>query len=268
MLRTFNRLVFETQWGADIYAPHTEGRVPTAVVGHGIDPTVFRPASRDEKAELRKAWTKILRFDLTKPKWVLVTHETNSYRKNPWALFPMMTALPQDTVLVFHCNELSQPGAGGMNLPRLAKQFGVENRVFFTGTGQNRVNLPERDLADLIRLADLTVSAIMGEGFGIGSIESMACGVPRVITDYTTSREIVGKAGLLARVGGWVPQPESPFVRAAVEFEDMAAKVQQLRDDPKLYKRCSRNGPARVQAHYTTEKIGQDWVNLMARERS
>jgi glycosyltransferase involved in cell wall biosynthesis len=51
--------------------------------------------------------------------------------------------------------------------------------------------LTPAELAELDNLADLRVSATQGEGFGVLTIEAMACGTPTLITDYTTSRELL-----------------------------------------------------------------------------
>jgi len=93
---------------------------------------------------------------------------------------------------------------------------GPENRP---PTTDNRfLPLSPSELAELDNLADLRVSATMGEGFGVLTIEAMACGTPTVITDYTTARELVlGDAPSLERpgvrlsvFGGRDSKPEHP----------------------------------------------------------
>jgi glycosyltransferase involved in cell wall biosynthesis len=63
----------------------------------------------------------------------------------------------------------------GDDLPRvemLAHELGVQSAVTFAGF------IPDEDLADHYRLADVFAMPSMGEGFGIVFLEAMACGTP------------------------------------------------------------------------------------------
>ncbi|MBO9711496.1 glycosyltransferase family 4 protein [Sphingomonas sp.] len=85
-------------------------------------------------------------------------------------------------------------GAGD-DLERLrdkAKQFGVGDRVIFTGF------VPEERKADYFRLADVYVMPSLGEGFGIVCLEAMACGVPTVASTRDGSFEAIrgGELGI------------------------------------------------------------------------
>ena len=63
-------------------------------------------------------------------------------------------------------------GDDRIRLERIAKQHGVTDLVRFLG------KVPESDLPDLYRAADLFVLPSTGEGFGIVYLEAMACGTP------------------------------------------------------------------------------------------
>jgi glycosyltransferase involved in cell wall biosynthesis len=271
MIRLMDRLVLMSEFAGKLFAPHVEGRVPLARIGHGVNPAVFCPVSPEQKLELRRFWSRHLGFDLVEAKHVLLCHDTNQWRKNTPELLRMMQWLPKDTVLILHCSETAADGSGGWDLPTLAKVFGVADRVKVMGKGPVPLDLAEADLASLIQACDIRVSATTGEGFGVCTIDAAACGLPTVITDYTTSAEIVGpdaegrQAGLLAKVLGFYTQSLSPFQRALVDARDMAAKVKMLCDDADLYRKCSEEGVRRVREKHTTEIIGQQWVDLVQR---
>lgn len=65
-------------------------------------------------------------------------------------------------------------GEDRTRLEQLAERHGVADRVRFLG------KVPEADLPDLYRAADLFVLPSTGEGFGIVYLEAMACGTPAV----------------------------------------------------------------------------------------
>lgn len=50
-------------------------------------------------------------------------------------------------------------------------------------------------LAQLYTAADVLLSCSLGEGFGLPVAESMACGTPAIVTDFSAQPEIVGDTG-------------------------------------------------------------------------
>ena len=65
-------------------------------------------------------------------------------------------------------------GEDRVRLEQVAHRHGVSDQVRFLG------KVPEADLPDLYRAADLFVLPSTGEGFGIVYLEAMACGTPAV----------------------------------------------------------------------------------------
>jgi glycosyltransferase involved in cell wall biosynthesis len=61
--------------------------------------------------------------------------------------------------------------------------------------------LPQRQLANLIAAADVSICPSLYEGFGLSLIESMAAGCPVVASDGGSHPEIAGGAALMFRAG-------------------------------------------------------------------
>ncbi len=61
-------------------------------------------------------------------------------------------------------------------LLQLRKQYGLEDRITFTGY------IPDEDLPDYYRAADVFVLSSRYEPFGMTAVEAMACGTPVVVT--------------------------------------------------------------------------------------
>lgn len=78
-------------------------------------------------------------------------------------------------------------GGGEMRaeLERLAEQFGVAERIRFTGV------MPQAELVDYYRAADLLVLASSREGWANVLLEAMACGTPVVATRVWGTPEVV-----------------------------------------------------------------------------
>lgn len=84
-------------------------------------------------------------------------------------------------------------------LRQMAADFGVAQAVIFTGF------IPEAELADHYRLADLYVMPSTGEGFGIVYLESLACGRPCLAGNLDASSEALDGGRL-----GFIVDPRDP----------------------------------------------------------
>ena len=78
---------------------------------------------------------------------------------------------------------------------RLAREFGVENDVFFMGKLKNPL--------EALAISDLFLLPSESESFGLAALEAMACSVPVVSTEAGGLPEVIrhGVSGMLAPVG-------------------------------------------------------------------
>ncbi|MFP4027273.1 MAG: glycosyltransferase family 4 protein [Candidatus Brocadiia bacterium] len=76
-------------------------------------------------------------------------------------------------------------------LPEYARKLGVSDRVVFLGY------VPASDLPGLYKGAKALTFISLLEGFGLPTIESMACGTPVLTANTSSFPEVVGSAGIL-----------------------------------------------------------------------
>jgi len=100
-----------------------------------------------------------------------------------------------------------------------------------------------------------------GEGFCLPVLESMACGVPNVLTDITTSRELIEGRGELAKVQAMIMGPDN-IERGLVDIKDFANKLQILYDDRKKLESYSKQC-VEFAAQYDWSIVIKDWVKLL-----
>jgi len=165
---------------ASKYIPHTyeastyspgdrkEGR-DALQVPEGAHLTVINAANIG-KAPPRKAWV-----------------------ENLQALARFMKA-HEDAYLYLH-TDMSRPN--GLPLEYWIKLIGFPTeRIRTADPLAYRVGLTSPDvLAKIYRAADVLLAASGGEGFGIPVVESMACGTPAIVTDFSAQPELIGSTG-------------------------------------------------------------------------
>lgn len=102
--------------------------------------------------------------------------------------FARFAADHEDAWLYVHAWEGTEHN--GQNLSAMARALGIRDRVIGMDPYLGLVGMPEALMAQLYRAADVTLNATAGEGFGVPIIESLACGVPVIVTDFSAMKEL------------------------------------------------------------------------------
>jgi mannosylfructose-phosphate synthase len=124
-----------------------------------------------------------------------------------------------------------------------AAALGLAGRVKFTGF------VPDADLADHYRAADVFVLSSRYEPFGMTAIEAMACGTPAVVTTHGGLHRALtfGRHALYA----------DPFDRA-----DLGICIVKVLRHPRLHARLSRMGAHKARSLFTWTGIAQQLTGL------
>ena len=155
----------------------------------------------------------------------------------------------------------------GQDLPHLIEHLGIGDGQILLST--NKVG-PEH-LAGMYNAADFTINISDAEGFGLATLESLACGTPIIATMTGGLQEQVtnGKQWF-----GWGLKPVSKAVIGSLQvpyiYEDrvsqddfnrvmrMAVKV-----TDKKYKEMSRRGIKHVKQNYSFAGFKEKWITTM-----
>lgn len=122
-----------------------------------------------------------------------------------------------------------------------AAKLRLTEKVSFSG------HVPDRELADYFRAADLYVHSSMSEPFATTAIEAMACGTPTVITNS-------GDLFPLVRYG-WNAMYADPFDR-----HDLGITMMKVLRHHNLRKRLSRVGAHQARSLFTWTRLAQQFV--------
>ncbi len=153
----------------------------------------------------------------------------------------------------------------GINLIKIIQDLGINKNVTFSYGSFRSSSWSEESLSKLYNLSDVNVSASSSEGYGLPTLESMACGIPNIGPDCSSFTELIGKneknpRGLLARIGEW-QMIQDQSIRALVDERDMANQMKIMytkKDDIKIY---SKNAQEWAKNHTWDKKV-KEWDNL------
>ena len=155
----------------------------------------------------------------------------------------------------------------GQDLPHLIEKLDVNKGQLLLST--NKIN-PE-ELGAMYNAADYTINISDAEGFGLATLESLACGTP-IIVNMT--------GGLQEQVTnghdwfGWGIQPASKAVIGSLQvpyiYEDRISQedfekalTSAMKASKKAYKKMATEGMKHVAEKYNFENFEREWVKTM-----
>jgi len=191
------------------------------VVPNGVDHESFYPRQRNEESVLL-----IQPFSFKRP-YVLCVSRIDHPVKNhvrlieAFGIFKEKTKFPHRLVMA----------GGDSNNANVVKEAAAASAwrsdIFFTG------HFPTKSLPELYSGADFVVIPSMYEGFGMGTLEAMASGVPVLCARAASLPESAEHAALYFD---------------PVNVEDMADRMITVSNDRNIYNECRRLGIERAKA--------------------
>lgn len=220
------------------------------VIPHGVDLSVFKKIDVD-----KKKWSR--RLGVYFEDAIILNVDRNAPRKRWDFTFDALSRL-KDVTLIAHTEHEPDEKTGKQDLQKLASQYGVLDRVVFTGFKFDKGLSPE-ELNELYNLADIRISTSGAEGFGLPTIESMAAGTFNVIPDNTTFREVSGGHAFLAECGS---HSHCYGLLADVNIEHFVSGIRWAIEHPKERQAMEDLGRQYVK-RYERNKVCDSFLELM-----
>jgi glycosyltransferase involved in cell wall biosynthesis len=239
-------------------------------IPHGVPTDFYYPANLDRKQALREKWSRLWNIDL-RDKFVILFVGRNQGRKALPELMKIIGKfykMHKDIVFIIHADPEDNAGIQpAFSIFDLLKRNKIEGITRFTGM-KFWWGFPEEDLREIYQISDVHASSTTGEGWGITTTESMSCGVPNIITDFTTTKEILedGKFGIPVPVkmtitGTWAVE------RAFIDIDKFVEGLETLYKDENLRKSMGRLSREKVVREYDLERtVFPQWNKLLQRE--
>jgi len=221
-LRRLDRIIAVSEWVKQELVELVrvkENRIE--VVPNGIDHSAFFPRTYGEGVELL-----VQPFSFRRP-YILYVSRIDHPIKNhirlikAFDIFKERTGYPHRLVLA------GRDSTNAAKVKAAAASAEWKSDIFLTG------HFPVKNLPELYAGADFSVVPSMYEGFGMGIVEAMACGIPVACARAASLPETAGHAAVYF-------DPK--------DSEDMADRMVALACDKELHARCSQLGLERAKA--------------------
>jgi glycosyltransferase involved in cell wall biosynthesis len=243
-------------------------------IPHAVNPTFFYKYKSTEEKEsienLRKKVSETTHEKIKNPKKkIFFWNNRNARRKQPGTLLfwfkEFLDEVGHDkAMLMMHTDPRDQHG---QDLPHLIEHLGVNDGQVILSTAK----VQPQDLANMYNLADYTINISDAEGFGLSTLESLACGTPIIVNMTGGLQEQVtnGKDWF-----GWGITPASKSVIGSLEvpyiYEDRLNKQEfietlkkALKASPKAYKKMSTEGLNHIRENYNFDDFEQKWIETI-----
>ena len=133
----------------------------------------------------------------------------------------------------FHC---AIEDSHGWDLPWLSRYYGVENRVILDPNLKPGVGVPDHILNYIMNSYDVHLVPTNSEGWGLSILETMACGIPNIISDYSAHGDWAKDAALMIKLAAKIHEPITNHIKGIIDVEHAAEQIAALYNDHKLQK--------------------------------
>jgi glycosyltransferase involved in cell wall biosynthesis len=231
---------------------------------HAVDPNIFRPFDEEELNAARQQ-----HFNDESDKFTFFWNNRNARRKMSGSLIHWFSEFadqigPDKVRLIMHTDPKDP---NGQDLPLLMQSIGaIDGRVLLSTQ-----KVPPQHLAVMYNLADCTINISDAEGFGLATLESLACEVPILVNmtgglqeQVTDGQEWFG-LGLQPASKAIIGSQQVPYI-----YEDRICKEDFIAALHKMYnmtpaerKLMGQKGRQHVMRNYNFENFQKSWIEVM-----
>jgi glycosyltransferase involved in cell wall biosynthesis len=229
-------------------------------IPHAVDTENFFPMKEMDKIQLKKKWG-------LEGKFVVGSVFRNQGRKMPdrqLRAFAEFAKGKDDVLYLLHTDPTDV--AAVFDIQNMIKKLNIEHKVRFTGMTFHN-GFAYKKMNDVYNLFDVHFLSTSGEGFGVPIIEASACGIPGIVTEYTTTQELLidgGVCGLAVPIsselmGNWNVN------RGIMDINKGAEALQMMYDNPAMRKEMGENGREKILREYSWDVVNKQWADLIER---
>ncbi len=237
--------------------------VPTQYVPHAVDTNIFRRLPQEEITKFKKENLKI-----EDDRFVFFWNNRNARRKQSgsliWWFSEFLDKVGHDkATLVMHTDPKD---VHGQDLHAILKDRGLLNRQVLI----SEQKVPPQNLAYFYNAADATINISDAEGFGLATLESLACETPIIVNKTGGLQEQVRKGDNLYGIEiepasrAIIGSQEVPFIyEDRLSREQMIGSLEQFISMPKEHwRKVGAAGRQHVIDNYNFQNFISQWDEI------
>ncbi len=243
--------------------------VPSTYIPHAVEPGIFGKQSEDKIMQFKKQYfPQVCNWD-KEEKFIFFWNNRNARRKMSGSVLywfkEFLDEVGHDKAsLVMHTDPKDPHG---QDLEAIAHQLDMlDGQVVFSTAKQ-----PSTILAMLYNVADCTINISDAEGFGLATLESLACGTPIIVNmtgglqEQATNGEEWFGIGLQPASKAIIGSQPVPYI-----YEDRVSKEDYINALKKMLNmskedrdEIGRKGMKHIEDNYNFETFQKQWIDLM-----
>jgi len=238
-------------------------KVPSSYVPHAVDENIFKKLPSDMVTQFRLGNIK------NPERMIFFWNNRNARRKQSgtliWWFKEFLDKVGHDKALLLMHTDPKD--VNGQDLEHIIGELGLTNgQVLFS-----KKKLPPQNLAMMYNMADCTLNIADAEGFGLATLESLACETPIIVSmtgglqEQVTDGEEWFGIGLEPASKAIIGSQEVPyiyedrlnkddFINALTEFYNLS---------PDARAEMGRKGANHIKTHYNFDKFIAQWESIL-----
>lgn len=239
------------------------------VIPHGIDTNTFYPYSFDSIGQLNspgrlRAIESLFGDDVdASTAFIVLNANRNQPRKRIDITIKGFTMFAKDKPANVKLHLHMGVEDAGWNVIKLAKRYGIEDRLILTTKGNNLPGVPDQQLNDIYNAAAVGINTSAGEGWGLVSFEHAATGAAQIVPRHSACEELWDGAGLMLDPVLSLTTEQLLTEGQIVAPQGVAQALELLYTNPEILKEMSVAAYRRASLpEYQWTAIAQRWSSL------
>jgi len=230
---------------------------------HAVDQNIFKPLEEEQYQELYDV------LPTMKGRTVFFWNNRNARRKQSGALIWWFKEFAdkvgrENVGLVMHTNPKDEHG---QDLEAIINELGInDGTVVFSTTP-----VPSHILAQLYNMSACVINISDAEGFGLATLESLACGTPIIVNmtgglqEQVTDGENWFGIGIEPSSKSVIGSQQVPYIYedriSKEDFIDALVKIYEM--SPEERQKLGHDGLEHVTKNYNFKQFEERWINLL-----
>jgi glycosyltransferase involved in cell wall biosynthesis len=238
--------------------------VDSIYLPHAVDGEIFKPLPKVENQQFKES-----SVPDSKNKFMFFWNNRNARRKQSgsliWWFKEFLDKVGHDKASLLMHTDPKDPH--GQDLSVIVNNLGLTKGQVYISTQK----VPPEELARIINMCDCTINISDAEGFGLGTLESLSCGVPIIVNmtgglqEQVTDGENWFGIGIEPASKAIIGSQDVPYIYEdrinKDDFIDALTKMLEMPEDER--QKLGELGRQHVQKNYNFETFCNDWIKTI-----